>query len=66
MGDHLVWSHERAAWWRSAPGGCTRQIIDAGRYSRDAAIEICVKAVPGETPQRLGVLPRIGNSPRRS
>jgi len=49
MGDYLVWSHERAAWWRSGPGGCTR----------DAAIEICVKAVPGETPQRLGVLPEL-------
>jgi len=59
MDDYLVWSHERAAWWRSGPGGYTRQIIDAGRYSRDAALEICVKAEPGETAQRLGVLPEL-------
>jgi len=44
---YLIWSHEHAAWWRGGGGGYTPQLSEAGRYSRDDAMFICIRAMPG-------------------
>jgi len=55
---YLVFSFEKGAWW--GPGGChyVRRLSQAGRYTRAAAIAICVRAVPG-TSRNLGALPEL-------
>jgi hypothetical protein len=45
---YLIWSTERGAWWRPAERGYTRDILEAGRYSRVEAIELCRRALPGQ------------------
>jgi hypothetical protein len=53
---YLVWSNQHSAWWRPNSCGYTKQISDAGLYSRDEAIEISrgrgwpAKGVPDEVP----------------
>lgn len=39
--NYLIWSNEHRAWWRRASRGYTTSIIEAGRYSRDEAMNIC-------------------------
>jgi hypothetical protein len=55
---YLIWSHEHRSWW--GPGGCgyVRQMSRAGRYTREDALFVCVRAVPG-TADRLGALPEL-------
>jgi hypothetical protein len=56
--EYLIWSHEHGRWW--GPGGCgyVSRMSQAGRYSREQALRICVKAVPG-TADRMGALPEL-------
>lgn len=55
-GAYLVWSNEHRAWWRANSCGYTKQVSDAGRYSREQAIEISrgrgwpTKGIPDEVP----------------
>ena len=38
--EWLIWSIEHQAWWAADSCGYTRNLQQAGRYSRDAALEI--------------------------
>jgi hypothetical protein len=40
----LVWSNEHKAWWGPDGIGYTKIRKDAGRYTRNEAIEICKRA----------------------
>ena len=61
MTDCLIWSHEHSAWWRPKSAGYTNSINDAGRYTRDEALAICLRArdgwcehgLPSEIPVRV-------------
>lgn len=55
---YLIWSHEHGRWW--GPDGCgyERSLRKAGRYSRDEALAICIRAIPGDA-HRLGALPEL-------
>jgi hypothetical protein len=55
---YAVWSNEHNAWWRGAQAGYTASRAEAGVYTREAALAICLAAIPG-TAHRLGVLPEI-------
>lgn len=56
---YLIWSNEHRAWW--APGGLgyTTLTHAAGRYSKEAAEDICKKAnvVPGTIEEVMVVAP---------
>ena len=47
--QYLVWSNEHRGWWRAGRCGYTPGLAEAGRYSREAAIEICRDAIPSST-----------------
>lgn len=55
---YLIWSHEHGAWW--GPGGHSYvgKVSAAGRYTRQKAIDVCAKAMPG-TSDRMGRLPEL-------
>lgn len=55
---YLIWSHEHAAWWGPGGHGYTQRIGQAGLYSREEALRVCAKAIPG-TAHRMGVLPEL-------
>jgi len=55
---YLIWSHEHGAWWGPGGFGYTSNMDEAGRYSREEAIRICRKAIPG-TAAELGALPEL-------
>ena len=55
---YLIWSHEHGAWWGPGRNGYVLQLCQAGRYSRQAAMEICTRAMPG-TSTRIGALPEL-------
>lgn len=55
---YLVWSVEHNRWWGPGGNGYTRRISEAGRYTRDAAMRICIRAMPG-TASREGALPEL-------
>lgn len=38
----LIWSIEHAAWWRPDSNGYTDNKAEAGRYSLEKAIAICI------------------------
>ena len=44
--QYLIWSNEHRGWWRAGRCGYTPGLMDAGRYTRDQAIEICGDAIP--------------------
>lgn len=44
---YLIWSHEHKAWWRAGGMGYATRIADAGRFSREDAMLICIRAMPG-------------------
>jgi len=58
---YLVWSNEHRAWWRPDRMGYTPLVSEAGTYTREQAIQICVGAyngwqsecAPYEVPVRL-------------
>jgi hypothetical protein len=44
---YLVWSNEHHGWWRPGGWGYTPGLKNRpGRFSRDAAIDICKRALP--------------------
>lgn len=44
--DYLIWSNEHRSWWGHARRGYSKGIKDAGRYSREQAIDICRSDIP--------------------
>ena len=40
VAEYLIWSNQHGMWWRAARKGYTPELADAGRYSREEAIEI--------------------------
>lgn len=42
---YLIWSNEHRAWWAPFERGYVPRVFDAGRYSRDRALEICRNAI---------------------
>jgi hypothetical protein len=40
----LIWSFEHNAWWKPDELGYTEDVLFAGRYSLERAMEICVHA----------------------
>lgn len=44
--EYLIWSAEHQAWWGPGRCGYSKGLLGAGKYSRDAAIEICREAIP--------------------
>lgn len=47
---HLIWSNERCAWWRSGGIGYAVIVEEAGRFTRDQALEECRRALLGWRP----------------
>jgi hypothetical protein len=58
MDEYLIWSHEHGGWWGPERCGYGQSISKAGRYSREEAIQICTRAIPG-TSTYLGALPEL-------
>jgi hypothetical protein len=54
---YLVWSNEHRGWWRPGAWGYTADPAEAGRFTRERAIEICRGALP--TAMHLGVMSEI-------
>lgn len=44
---YLIWSNEHHAWWGPNKRGYVNHSSDAGRYSRERALDICTNAMPG-------------------
>jgi hypothetical protein len=44
MSEFVIWSIEHEAWWGPGLWGYTRDLRDAGRYTRDAADRILARA----------------------
>lgn len=42
---YLIWSNEHMGWWGPGRHGYTRDLVGAGHYMREEALEICRKAV---------------------
>lgn len=42
--DWLVWSNEHGAWWKPYGWGYTRELSEAGRYTKERADLICQQA----------------------
>jgi hypothetical protein len=55
---YLIWSHEHARWWGPGRCGYVVSISEAGQYTREQALQICRKAIPG-TAHDLGRLPEL-------
>lgn len=55
---YLIWSHEHHAWWRQAGLGYTPRLSEAGVFTREVALRICRRAIPG-TSTVLGALPAL-------
>lgn len=49
---YLIWSTVRLGWWRPEGRGYTAAVEDAGRYSREDAIETCAHCRDGFTSRR--------------
>jgi hypothetical protein len=54
MGAYLIWSAEHEGWWGPAGLGYVRDVGEAGRFSREDALEICRNALPGQWSPGLG------------
>jgi hypothetical protein len=54
---YLIWSNEHRAWWGPDMWGYTKGLANAGRYSREKALEICRGAIP--TANHIGVISEI-------
>lgn len=55
---YLIWSNEHYAWWGPGERGYVKAVAEAGKYSRERAIEICKRAMPG-TSNLLGHHPEL-------
>ena len=58
MSDYLIWSNEHRAWWGPGERGYVKRVENAGRYSRNEALAICTRSMPG-TSLELGMLPEL-------
>lgn len=58
MSAYLIFSNEHQAWWGPGECGYTNDLNRAGRYTRDQALAICRRALPGQY-KPGGVLPEI-------
>ena len=50
MSEHepyVIWSNEHKCWWAANERGYHRNLTYAGRYSREHALKICVRARGG-------------------
>ena len=56
--QYMIWSVEHGAWWGSGGCGYTQHMSQAGHYTRQKAIDICTRAIPG-TSTDLGALPEL-------
>ena len=54
---YLVWSNEHRRWWGPGSCGYVKRVSDAGRYSRENAIEICRNALG--TAGHIGMLAEL-------
>jgi hypothetical protein len=54
MTMYLIWSAEHEGWWGPDGLGYVCSVAEAGRYSRDEAMEICRNALPGQWVPGLG------------
>ena len=54
MDMYLIWSWKHRAWWAPNGAGYTKDIMEAGRYTQDAAGLIVVDTIPPG--QLVGVL----------
>ena len=58
---YLIWSNEHRRWWGPYHLGYVNKVSEAGRYTRDAALKVCLDAlgtsaslgIPSELPVRL-------------
>lgn len=57
-GIYLIWSHEHRAWWGPGGMGYVQSMSEAGHYTRERALLLCAKAIPG-TADRMGALPEL-------
>ena len=55
---YLIWSAEHQSWWGPDGNGYARRLSRAGRYSHAAAMDICIRAIPGAA-DRFGLLPEL-------
>lgn len=55
---YLIWSHEHGGWWGPDRCGYQKRFSQAGRYTREQALQICTEAMPGTT-ARMGALPEL-------
>jgi hypothetical protein len=46
--SYLIWSHEHSGWWRPGGLGYSSNIDSAGRFTRNHALDICRRALPGQ------------------
>jgi hypothetical protein len=46
---YLIWSITHCAWWGEGGDAYTTSLSQAGRYSRRAAIDICVRSIPARS-----------------
>jgi hypothetical protein len=56
---YVVWSNEQSAWWGAGGRGYTTRISEAGRYTREGALWIATRAIPGHMAMSEGILPEI-------
>jgi len=54
---YLVWSNEHVGWWKPGGYGYSTALEDAGHFTRERAIDISRRAIPGSS--SLGMLPEI-------
>lgn len=45
--NYLVWSNEHSSWWGPNHNDYVTTVKEAGRYTRDEALSICISAMPG-------------------
>lgn len=45
--QYLIWSNEHRAWWAPGSNGYVQRLAEAGRYSRQHALQICKDAQGG-------------------
>lgn len=55
--DYLIWSNEHQGWWGPGERGYKSGYSQAGRYSRERAMQICRDALP--TAAHIGMISEI-------
>ena len=43
-GLYVIWSNDHRGWWKPNEGGYTRDFFEAGLYSRQVALSLCIGA----------------------